>query len=253
MSDAAARLADQHARAFVDLTVHIDAMSPRSVVDVGCGRGDLTGLLARRWPQAAVEGIDSSAELVATARATGLSGVSFTAADLTRWQPARDVDVIVSSDVLQTIPLHLETLAMWAAGLPPGGWLAVQIPDVHDSPDHVLMRRLADSPRWEAALRDVDYHANHVADATSYAQVLLDAGLLADVWTTIYLVLLHGDDPVLDWLQGGDLSPILAKLSPDEAEQFSAQLAAELQAAYPPGEHGTVMAVRRVFAVGLKP
>ncbi|HUO40409.1 MAG TPA: methyltransferase domain-containing protein [Mycobacterium sp.] len=251
MDDAA--FADERARAFVDLTTHIDAISPRHVVDVGCGRGDLTGLLARRWPQAAVEGVDSSRELVVAAWAAGESGVSFSAVDLTQWQPGRDVDVIVCSDLLQTMPLHLETMAMWAAGLPPGGWLAVQIPDEHDSAAQVLMRRLADSERWAPALRDVDFHANHVASATSYAEVLLDAGLLTDVWTTTYLDVLHGEDPVLDWLRCTALAPLLEKLSSEDAEQFCTHLGANLRAAYPPGAHGTVMPIRRVFAVGLKP
>jgi trans-aconitate 2-methyltransferase len=218
-------------RAFLDLIARIDATAPRNVVDLGCGRGDLTGVLARRWPQAAVDGIDSSPEMIATAAVRGLSGVSCHVAEVGRWQPARDVDVIVSSNVLQDIPLHLEMLATWAIGLPQGGWLAIQIPDEHDSDSHVLMRRLADSARWQGKLRDAKYHVNHVAEAKTYAEVLIEAGLATDVWTATYLHLLEGAEPVLDWLRCTALPPLLAK----------------------PGPGGTLFPVRRVFAVGQRP
>ena len=50
--------ADERGRPFVDLLARIDATRPRTVVDLGCGPGNLTGLLARRWPAAAVTGLD---------------------------------------------------------------------------------------------------------------------------------------------------------------------------------------------------
>ena len=51
------RFADGRARPFFDLVARIGADAPRSVVDLGCGPGDLTVELARRWPGAAVPGM----------------------------------------------------------------------------------------------------------------------------------------------------------------------------------------------------
>ena len=115
------------------------------------------------------------------------------------------------------------------------------------------MRSLADSARWSAALHTVVPHTAAVGAPESYAALLLDAGLVADVWVATYLHLLQGEDPVLEWLRGAGLRPLLAKLSPHDAREFSAQLAAKLRDAYPPGPHGTVFPVPRVFAVGHKP
>src|SRR5690242_4654357 len=98
------RFADERNRPFLDLTSRIDADAPRHVVDVGCGPGNLTGLLAARWPGAVVEGIDSSPEMIAAA--ADVPGVSFSIGDAETWQPDGDVDVIVSNAALQWVPRH---------------------------------------------------------------------------------------------------------------------------------------------------
>lgn len=242
------RFANERNRAFLDLTARIEATSPRHVVDVGCGPGNLTGLLAKRWPDALVEGVDSSPEMIAAA--ADVPGVSFSIADAAEWRPPDDVDVLVSNAALQWVPRHQQLMAQWAAALRSEAWLAVQVPGNFDSPSHTLMRRLAETDRWAPTLRDVVQHTDAVGTAESYAAVLLGAGLVPDVWETTYLHLLKGDDPVLDWLRGTGLRPLLAALSPAEADEFSAQLAGELRRAYPHGPHGTLFPFRRVFAVG---
>ncbi|MCW2655182.1 MAG: trans-aconitate 2-methyltransferase [Mycobacterium sp.] len=244
------RFADERNRAFLDLTARIAATSPRHVVDIGCGPGNLTGLLAERWPNAVVEGIDSSPEMIAAA--ADVPGVSFSVGDAAEWYPDRDVDVVVSNAALQWVPRHRELMGRWAAALPRGSWLAVQVPGNFDSPSHTLMRALADTDRWAPALRDVVRHADAVGTPASYAAAMLDAGLRADVWETTYLHVLRGDDPVLEWVRGTGLRPLLAELSPAEAVKFSAQLGAELREAYPAGPDGTFFPFRRVFAVGQK-
>jgi trans-aconitate 2-methyltransferase len=143
-------------------------------------------------------------------------------------------------------------MGRWAQALPSGGWLAVQVPGNFSSPSHASMRRLAGEPHWEDKLRGVMRPTDWVGTPESYAAVLLDAGMDADVWETTYLHVLQGDDPVLQWIRGTGLRPLLAALSALDAEEFSRQLAAELRRAYPKGPHGTVFPFRRVFAVGHK-
>ena len=246
------RFAAERGRPFLDLVARIGAVAPQRVVDLGCGSGELTTLLADRWPAAAIEGIDSSAEMIGAAQRLD-TRVSFSIGDLTTWAPPDEIDVIVSNAVLQWVPTHRTLLAAWAAALPPGGWLAFQVPGNFAAPAHTAMRELAASPRWADALRDVLRHDGAVDSPSSYATLLLDAGLVADAWETTYLHVLHGADPVLEWLRGTGLRPVLAALDAAEAADFSTELAAALRVAYPPSEHGTLFAFRRVFAVAHRP
>lgn len=246
-----ARYADERGRPFLDLVARIEHAAPRRVVDLGCGPGNLTALLATRWPSAVVQGVDSSPEMIT--RAASVPGVEFRVEDVTDWTMPADTDVVLSNATLQWVPDHHNLLRTWAAALPQDGWLAFQVPGNFGAPSHALMRSLATSPRWSPLVGDVLRHHEVVGSPADYARLLLDAGLSTQAWETTYLHVLAGPDPVLEWVRGTGLRPILAALSADEAAEFEASFAAALRAAYPAGEHGTLFPFRRVFAVGHKP
>lgn len=237
-------------RPFIDLVARIAADEPRHVVDLGCGSGATTALLAQRWPAAQVEGIDSSPEMIAAAAAT--PRVTFSVGDVASWAPAPDVDVIVSNATLQWVPGHRDLLARWAAALPAGGWLAVQVPGNFAAPSHTLMRALTTAPRWSRALGGVLPDEDAVAAPLEYAALLQSAGLEVDVWETTYVHLLDGADPVLAWIRGTALRPVMAALPAGEYAEFEAELGAQLRDAYPANEHGTPFPFRRIFAVGFR-
>ncbi len=240
------RYAGERGRPFFELTARIDASAPGEVVDLGCGPGDLTVSLVARWPQARIRGLDSSPEMIA--RAPGETPVQFAVAD------ARDfdgtgVDVLISNALLQWVPGHRELLLRWAAELNPGGWLAFQVPANFGAPSHRIMRELAGSPPWRAQLDGVLRHEDAVAGPAEYLDLLAGAGLRVDAWQTEYQHVLSGEDPVLEWVRGTGLRPVLAALAPDEAQRFSAEYAQRLREAYPRRTYGTVFAFARTFVV----
>jgi len=100
--------ADERGRPFVELLARVGADVPHRVVDLGCGAGNLTVLLARRWPQAQILGVDSSSEMIAAAPVA--EGVSFSVGDIASWAPAEPVDVLLSNAALQWVPGHLDLL-----------------------------------------------------------------------------------------------------------------------------------------------
>jgi trans-aconitate 2-methyltransferase len=243
------RYADERARPFLDLLGRVHAAAPRRVLDVGCGPGTATTLLTRRWPGAAVEGIDSSAEMIAQATVLTSANLSFRLADAAEADPS-DVDVLISNATLQWVPEHVDLLTRWAAGMREEAWLAFQVPGNFDSPSHTLMRELAADPRWADALSGVLRHHDAVRDPQDYALLLQDAGLTVDAWETTYVHVLTGDDPVLEWVRGTGLRPVLAALSASDGAVFEAEYAAALREAYPRTTHGTLFPFRRVFVVG---
>jgi trans-aconitate 2-methyltransferase len=257
------RFGGERARPFIDLLARVGAELPEYVVDMGCGPGNLTVLLAERWPSAAVCGVDSSPRMIEAARklvsagaprSTGsvltshAPGLSFVLDDVRHWEPQSLPDVIISNAVLQWVPGHRELLVRWAGWLADDGWLAFQVPGNFDQPSHVILRELVASARWRPLLRDVELNRQS-ADPADYAELLAGAGCEVDAWETTYVHVLEGDDPVLEWYKGTGLRPVLSVLDAGQAADFLAEYGERVRVAYPPSSFGTVFPFRRVFAV----
>ncbi|WP_410673381.1 trans-aconitate 2-methyltransferase [Amycolatopsis sp. cmx-4-68] len=240
--------ADLRARPFHDLVSRIGATSPRRVVDLGCGPGNLTVSLRERWPSAALECGDSSPEMVTAARSRGLDASLL---DVRDWTSAPDTDVVVSNAVLQWVPDHSALLRRWASELPAGAWLAIQVPGNFAAPSHALTRELAASPAWSSRLAEVVLREDDaVSSPLEYANLLADAGCAVDAWETTYVQPLRGPRAVLEWITGTALRPVRAALPDDEWDRFRAELAPLLASAYPARPDGTTwFEFRRVFFV----
>jgi trans-aconitate 2-methyltransferase len=243
-----ARYATERSRPFFDLVAQIAAVAPRSVIDLGCGSGELTLSLADRWPEARIRGIDSSREMIDLGKGNGT--VSFELADAAGFD-ATGVDVLISNALLQWLPDHMPLLDRWARQLNPGGWLAFQVPANFDAPSHVLMRELAGSSRWRTQLRGV-LRQDPVSEPAEYVDLLASAGFDVNAWQTVYLHILHGDDPVLEWVRATGLRPVLEALSEDDAAEFMREYAGILRDGYPTHRYGTVFPFRRTFVVAHK-
>jgi trans-aconitate 2-methyltransferase len=283
-----ARFAAERARPFTDLVARIapddtlapdDARGPddtpaaggvpgpatdvRTVVDLGCGPGDLTVTLARRWPRAQVVGVDSSPTMLERARSL-LDGeaadvrdrVRFEPGDAATWQADGPVDVIVTNALLQWVPIHLDLLPRWMGRLRPGGWFAMQVPGNFDALTHRAMRELTLDVRFVDSLQGVLRGSESVAQPSTYAALLAGTGAAVDVWETTYLHVLDpegrfGDDAVLAWMSGTGLRPVLDALADDPPLQqaFLDEYTARLREAYPRRSWGTLLPFRRIFAV----
>lgn len=102
-----------------------------SVVDMGCGPGDVTLLAAEMvGPGGMVTGVDSSPEALALARSraerAGLRSVTFERSDVTGWLPGHPVDAVVGRLVLMHLPDPAAALARFAGAVRPGGVVAFQ-------------------------------------------------------------------------------------------------------------------------------
>ena len=238
--------ADERGRPFLDLISRIDAESPRRVVDLGCGPGNLTGLLAQRWPDAVVLGLDSSPEMIERAQ---VPGVRFAVRDLRTWvsDEPEQVDVLVSNATLQWVPDHLELLPRLVERVSPSGWFAFQVPGNFDEPSHTIRRELAAEERYAAHTAGVAVPDSH--EPATYLEVLAGAGCAVDAWETTYLHVLSGEDPVFTWVSGTGARPTLEALPNGLREEFEEEFRARLRAAYPRHDYGVLLPFRRVFVV----
>ncbi|MEN3536862.1 trans-aconitate 2-methyltransferase [Microbispora sp. ZYX-F-249] len=235
------RYATERGRPFYELIARVNARSPRYVVDLGCGTGELTATLCDRWPGAHVHGVDSSPEMIAKAP----PGPTFETADVRDWRPPRPVDVIVSNALLQWIPEHPDLLRRWRGHLTEGGWLAFQIPGNFHAPSHAVVRELCRTT-WREELGDV-WRGTPVGDPADYVDLLAGLGFVVDAWETTYTHILPGEDPVLGWIKGTALRPMLDRLPAGRQAAFLADCARALREAYPPRPYGTPFPFRRIF------
>ena len=245
------QFADERGRPFSDLMRRVAAQHPATVVDLGCGPGNLTRDLARRWPDAQVLGVDSSPEMIEQAQAQA-EGVAFELGDLREWSAAEPVDVLVSNATLQWLPGHLALLPRLVSQVADGGWFAFQVPGNFGEPSHSAIAELVTQPPWRSLLDGVAVARPQSEEPATYLEALVDAGCVADVWETTYLQVLPGPDAVLRWMTGTGLRPVLGALGEADGEEFLAAYRERISAAYPEHPWGTVLPYRRIFAVAQK-
>lgn len=241
------QFSDERLRPAVDLLARIPLAQPIQVVDLGCGAGNVTRLLASRWPGAQITGLDSSPEMLERARAA-LPGARFELAGVESWAPEEPLDLLFSNAALHWVGDHATLFPRLLDQLAPGGVLAVQMPGNFEAPSHRLIREQAAAPAW--ADRLVDARMGAVLPMADYHRILSPRCSRLFLWETIYWQAMQGEHPVLDWLRGTTLVPYLSRL--DEASQttFLAELGPRLAAAYPADADGTVLfPFRRIFII----
>ncbi len=210
----------------------------RKVVDVGCGPGNSTELLASRYAEAEILGIDNSPAMLEEARRR-LPRVHFEFADAASWTPDADVDLVFANATYQWIPRHLEQLTKVLAALRAGATLAVQMPDNLGEPTHRLMSEVAQAGAWNARLTGAA--RDPLPPVRVYHDALrLDASRL-DFWRTTYHHPLRDAAAIVEFVRATGLRPFLDPLSDAERAEFLAGYTRKISAAYPPLADGTVL------------
>ena len=240
---------DERARPALDLMGRIPAIEPRLIVDLGCGSGQVTDLLARRWPRARVVGVDSSPAMLAAARRLE-SRVAWEAADIAGWVSEHPVDLLFSNAALQWLDGHAALFPRLFDFLAPGGVLAVQMPMNQEAPSHRAMGEAAAAGPWSDRLLPRLRRAP-VADPAVYYDLLAPCARVVDLWETTYLHVMPGLDAIVEWVKGTGLRPLLDALADaGERDAFLADYRSRLAEAYRPQPDGRVLfPFRRLFLV----
>ena len=248
---------DHRSRPGFELLDRIRLSDPALIYDLGCGTGDITDLLASRWPSARVVGVDNSAEMLTRASANP-SRVEWIEADIRSWEPEEPPDLIFANASLQWVADHDQLFPRLMGFLEGGGTLAVQMPLSWHMPSHRLMREtLANggpgaTPIGPDTLRKT-LGRNWVENAATFYDLLADDSKTLDIWETEYLQTLTGDDPVLEWVKATGLRPVLHGLEKGEREIYLEEYRQRLREAYPQRKDGTTLfPFRRLFIVATK-
>jgi trans-aconitate 2-methyltransferase len=255
------KFAGERMRPAADLIARVPLAAPRSIVDLGCGTGNVTRMLAQRWPAATITGIDNSAAMLerAAEEAIPAGRIAWEQADLRAWAPptcAPPPEIIFSNAALHWLDDHPTLVPRLFGFVARGGVLAVQVPDQAAAPSHVAMQQAASEPRWRKRLAAAARPAP-VAPLAEVFRWLDKAAAAFDGWTCEYLHVLpaapDGEHPVVAWTRGTALSPFLERLDHHEQIDFVADYRQRVTQAYPPLADGRVLfPFRRQFFVALR-
>src|SRR5262245_2886874 len=244
----------ERSRPVRDLLDRIPNKRVARAVDIGCGPGNSTELLQRRFPDAVTTGIDSSSDMIAAARRR-LPCIRFDIQDVATWGGFDDpVDVILANAVLQWVPDHASLLPSLIAKLSPGGSLAVQVPANLDEPAPRLIREIAANGPWSQRLAESSIARTVRHTAEWYYRTLRDQGVAADLWmTTYYHPLPVGPDAIVEWFKGSGLRPYLEPLDASERSAFLTEYRHAVAQAYPTMPDDTVLlAFPRLFFIATR-
>ena len=252
------RYSDIRFRAGIDLIARIPRPTDRkttpyaTIYDLGCGTGHLTRILADTFPDAAVTGVDSSPEMLAEALrefpSATFPNITWQPADIRDWHPSRTPDLIYTNAALQWVPGHETLLPALMNTLREGGVFAMQVPRHFESPSHLELKDMVLQSPQRAKLEPLLLAT--IPSPETYWRWLSPHATNLDVWEAIYLQVLDGPDPVVNFMKGTALRPFLSALSDKESADFLAQFAARMAKAYPAQKSGqTLFPFRRLFLV----
>ncbi|MDS9469401.1 trans-aconitate 2-methyltransferase [Paracoccus sp. MBLB3053] len=242
------RFLDERTRPARDLLAAVPLTDPAIIVDLGCGPGNSTGLLAERYSEAEIQGIDSDPDMIAAAR-SNLAACRFTEIPIEDWRPTRAPDLIFANASLQWVGDHASLFPQLLSLAAPGGVLAVQMPDNLDEPSHRAMRAVAADPRWAGRLHGAGERRKPLLSPQEIHALLRPLCSAVDVWKTTYHFELGGTSAIVEWFKGSALRPYLELLAPSEQDEFLSAYQAEIRPAYPETAGRCLLAFPRHFFV----
>ncbi len=227
-------------RPVYDLVRRIEHLSPKIVVDLGCGPGTSTQILGEQFIQAKITGLDNSQNMIDEAR-KNYPDADYVMADANGWVPDNQVDLLFSNAVFHWLPDHENLLSRLAGALNAGGTLAVQMPDNMAEPSHLAIRQVAASERFEKLLQPQFSSRNDLASVDEYYEWLKRDFASVDLWRTSYAHILPGHSQIVDWMKGAALTPFLSALDQSLQKEFLDGYLDAISNSYPNQNDGNVI------------
>jgi trans-aconitate 2-methyltransferase len=236
------RFADERTRPCRDLVARIGIPVARRIIDLGCGPGNSTSVLAGRWPDSELTGLDSSPEML-TAAARDYPAMHWVQGEIAGWAAGNGplFDIVFSNAALQWVDDHAAIFPALLRHVAAGGVLAVQVPAVSDSPSQRAIRDMAASASWRGRFGKpvADWYSE---SPSLYYDVLAPEASRLDIWQTEYMHVLGGPEGIVEWYRGTGLRPFLGALpTENDRTEFLAEYLERIRGAYPRRVDGRVL------------
>jgi len=216
-------------------------------VDLGCGPGNSTAVVAEFFPEATIVALDSSPEMIASARQTG-TRAEWVTADAATWNAGQKFDLVFSNAMLQWVGDQKALLSSMVSWLAPGGVIAVQVPGNGKSPLHLALKVAAESFPANERFAGLDDAIRH-REPEFYHDELSALGLVSDIWETTYWHRMENQESLIEWYSGTGMRPWLQRLADEnERDAFKRNVLDRVRKDYPVRQDGSVLfPFRRIF------
>ena len=236
----------------IDLVSRINFEKPKRIIDVGCGPGNSTRVLTKRWPDAIVTGIDNSPAMIEKAR-KDFPKQEWRILDASKDEIEGEYDIVFSNAAIQWIPDHLNLFKKFYKILSEKGLFAVQIPLFFDMPIGKAIARIAKDDRWSLKTEEV-IKLFTIHDSKTYYDYLSGLFTSVEIWESDYIHIMDSHFSILEMMRSTGLKPYLNKLESDELKkEFEDEVFNDIKKDYPLQKNGKVLfPFKRLFFIAVK-
>ncbi|PAF51366.1 hypothetical protein BKH43_01625 [Helicobacter sp. 13S00401-1] len=246
------RFQSERTKPALDLANMINIKHALRILDVGCGPGNSTSVLRKKYENAYIVGIDNSIAMIEKAKNT-YSDIDFLCMNV---ENAKELcsnggkfDIVFSNACLQWVNDHKNLLPFLMSLLKSDGILAVQIPDKPKAIINTILTEISNMPKWNESFKDIrSYHALSVNE---YFDVLATCTKDFEIKETIYMHRLPDIDSIITWYKATGLKPYLERLEGDLQAEFLEDVLKELRLHFKPQCNGEILLpFPRIFLLG---
>jgi trans-aconitate 2-methyltransferase len=236
----------------IDLVSHIDIENPSKIIDIGCGPGNSTQILVRRFPEAQITGLDSSPAMIEKAK-TDYPDMEWLLADAGKDEIPGKYDIVFSNATIQWIPDHKKLIKKFHSLLNEGGLIAIQLPLFNEMQISEAIKRTADNRGWNNLFSGT-YNIFTLHDHSFYYDILSELFSSVRIWESNYIHILESHTSILEMMTGTGLRPYLDKLENDnDKKEFEKLVLEEIKKVYPQQKDGKVLLTfKRLFFIAGK-
>lgn len=224
----------------IDLVSRINIENPKRIIDIGCGPGNSTAELKKRYPNAYILGVDFSPNMIEKAKADNPE-LDFMLFDATKDFDKLEgkFDIVFSNACIQWIPNHKKLLADMISILNKNGVMAVQIPYQFNQPMHKIINAVALRAYWKEFIPFEKVF--NILKEEDYFELLAEISSDFSMWHTTYFHRMPSQQSIIEWYRSTGLKPYLEVLSDDKKAEFEKDVFEEVKKAYPVQKNGEVI------------
>lgn len=224
----------------IDLVSKIQLDSPVSIIDIGCGPGNSSSVLNKRYPSAKVLGVDNSLDMLNRAKKEH-PDIDFKLLDASddEWKLDAKFDIVFSNACIHWIPEHKKLLSKMMNILNEGGIMAIQVPMNYDEPIHKILNEISRSEKWNDKFgRQRIFHTLTVEE---YYDILSEISSDFEIWVTTYCHRMKSLDDIIEWYKSTGLKPYLDVLNDEEKDIIISEVIDELKKYYTVQKNGEII------------